>query len=191
MLHWAAAENNVNLCRQLIQFRADPLAQDDFGRTPLQCARDAGHPEVAHSLLELLPPSSAALSPSFHGPRGLAVEAADCPRSGCRATDDPLSELGGADLPPGLEQVVQRIDRCGWQNIRWAKGFTALHMAAKEDCARLCARFLAQGANPWAQDDLGRTAFDYAREFGSAGALAQLEGQAGRGTASQSGALPE
>ncbi|CAK0865854.1 unnamed protein product, partial [Prorocentrum cordatum] len=173
MLHWAAAENNVDLCRQLMHLRADPLAQDDFGRSPLQCAREAGHSGVERYFLEeLRSTSTGAASPS--------LRAVDEPQSGCRAASIELPVPREADLPPALEQIVQRIDQYGWQNVGWAKGFTALHMAAKEDCAGLCARFLAQGADPWARDDSGRTAFDYAREFGSAGALAQLYGAAPR-----------
>lgn len=61
--------------------------------------------------------------------------------------------------------------------MQWARGFTLLHWAAKNNIPELCARFLYQGADPHQKDVTGRSALDYAREQDppSLEALAQLE----------------
>ena len=59
--------------------------------------------------------------------------------------------------------------------MQWARGFTLLHWAAKHDAADLCARFLAQGADPYHKDDSGKSAFDYANDKRAVNAIAQLE----------------
>jgi len=57
----------------------------------------------------------------------------------------------------------------------WARGFTLLHWAAKNDMPDLCAHFMFQKANPEHRDDAGKTALEYARDTNSRGALEQLQ----------------
>lgn len=86
-----------------------------------------------------------------------------------------------SDIPPAFLQVMEDIDRVGWESVRWTRGFTLLHWAAKMDLPDLCNRFLLQGAERSAQDDCGKSPLDLAREAGSNAALAVLQhGPTGR-----------
>eukprot|EP00929_Paragymnodinium_shiwhaense_P014272 TRINITY_DN12216_c0_g1_i7.p1 TRINITY_DN12216_c0_g1~~TRINITY_DN12216_c0_g1_i7.p1 ORF type:complete len:1796 (-),score=493.68 TRINITY_DN12216_c0_g1_i7:100-5487(-) len=152
MLHWASAKGNTPLCAYLVRLDADPLQIDDEGRTPVDCAMDAGHQDTAR-YLRLAAPHDDALG-------GSAASASD--RGHQRV------------IPDNYLKVMSEIDRIGWNKMQWARGFTLLHWAAKHDYADLCARFMAQGADPGHKDDTGKDALEYARERGSRAAEAQL-----------------
>jgi len=51
-LHDAAWQGHAEVVRILLRYGADPLALDGEGRTALDCARKAGHGEVARILEE-------------------------------------------------------------------------------------------------------------------------------------------
>merc|ERR1719163_2467191 len=78
-------------------------------------------------------------------------------------------------IPEAYVKVIDQIEKLGWEKMVWARGFTLLHWAAKNDRADLCAHFLFQKADPNHKDDGGRSAFDYATDAGSKAALEQLQ----------------
>jgi len=47
VLHWAAAQGRRDLCELLLQAEADPLHEDEEGRTALDCALEWGHQTTA------------------------------------------------------------------------------------------------------------------------------------------------
>lgn len=75
--------------------------------------------------------------------------------------DDAVVELS---VPEAYLKIMENIDNNGWETIQWARGFTLLHWAAKNNRTDLCIRFLRQGADPNSTDDKGRTPADYATQ---------------------------
>merc|ERR1712232_837431 len=79
------------------------------------------------------------------------------------------------EIPAKYMPVVKKIAEDGWEKVKWANGFTLLHWAAKKGSADLCARFIAQRADPGHRDDTGRNALDYAKENDHLAVLAELD----------------
>lgn len=77
-------------------------------------------------------------------------------------------------LPDGYREVLQQIERSGWESVEWERGFTLLHWAAKHDRAELCRWLLQQGADEQAADASGQSAVDYALTGGCEEARAAL-----------------
>eukprot|EP00928_Gymnodinium_smaydae_P027343 TRINITY_DN21177_c0_g8_i1.p1 TRINITY_DN21177_c0_g8~~TRINITY_DN21177_c0_g8_i1.p1 ORF type:complete len:2039 (+),score=538.32 TRINITY_DN21177_c0_g8_i1:109-6117(+) len=198
MLHWAAGKGDTALCRYLVELDADVNAQDDSTKTPLTCAREAGHLETVEALRQLSKRSerTQALGAPLSPPRaqlalggGIADNNDDETASSdasVASSSRPPSKGGGGGFPDGYLQVIKQIDQVGWANMQWARGFSLLHWAAKRDMPELCARFMFQGASPFHKDDTGRNSLDYAREHGSLNALSQLQ----RGAPATLPALP-
>merc|ERR1712087_1027961 len=65
------------------------------------------------------------------------------------------STLAKDTLPASYVAVMDKIDRVGWNNMQWAKGFTLLHWAAKKGNVELVRRFIGQRADPQHRDDTG------------------------------------
>lgn len=153
---------------QLDQVQRAPL--------PLKSAQEERPPELRR--LTLPPPAVGQKDSVAVGSRaGRAVSFA----APLAAPDDPAddSSLHGAVrvIPEAYAKVIEQIASVGWDRMQWARGFTLLHWAAKNNIPELCARFLFQGADPHQTDVTGRSAFDYAWEQDppSCEALAQLE----------------
>jgi uncharacterized protein len=53
-LHYAAETGNVETCKFLVSKGADPSKRDAYGRTPADCARDAGQSECAAALASIM-----------------------------------------------------------------------------------------------------------------------------------------
>lgn len=68
--------------------------------------------------------------------------------------------------PPTLREAVQHVAREGWNTITWAKGYTALHLAAGLGRSEAIPLLLALNADPGAVDRRGRTALDVAQDCG-------------------------
>merc|ERR1711971_884668 len=85
MLHWAAGKGKADFCSYLIDLEADPHAQDCDGRTPLDCARQAGHGKLQ---AQLLAPSGAGMLSSFPAEGGSVPS-----KRGARRTHEPRETL--------------------------------------------------------------------------------------------------
>jgi len=187
MLHWAAEKDNADLCQYLISLKADPNARDGKDRIPLDCAVSHGA-NLAQAVLQ-------GQKIEMNLERGLSLstrqsrvmnprESMDVPATfmsfldAMSASSDTLhsqvSEKAANAIPDTYLKVIEDIDTQGWQQMSWARGYTLLHWAAKNDMPDLCARFMWQKADPEHRDDGGRSALDYAREAQSRSAEMQL-----------------
>eukprot|EP00931_Biecheleriopsis_adriatica_P079294 TRINITY_DN5269_c0_g1_i1.p1 TRINITY_DN5269_c0_g1~~TRINITY_DN5269_c0_g1_i1.p1 ORF type:complete len:1210 (+),score=328.81 TRINITY_DN5269_c0_g1_i1:460-3630(+) len=172
MLHWAASKGKVNLCHHLVSLNADPEARDKHGRTALDCAEEGGHMQAADMLKSRIRNrllgrlSSRSRSDLSLSAAALSTAPTTKPRSSTRRKS--------VMLPETYLPVLEEIDRVGWQNMTWARGFTLLHWAAKNDAPELVDKFISQGADPLQADDSGKTALDYARDSGSLAVVAAL-----------------
>jgi len=175
-----------------VHLSADLEASDKNARSPLDCARDAGHDETAALLQDLmnrprevqtLSSFVASQSPGINGQAGNS----HTDSTGLMDTESTISAAESRSIPEAYMKVMEQIDQMGWHQMQWARGFTLLHWAAKNDHPELCARFLFQGADPSVKDDSGRSALDYAKAYGSDAALAELE----RGPAAELPAKPD
>merc|ERR1719219_1219971 len=102
----------------------------------------------------------------------------------------PISPEKRSSLPAAYLDVMQQIDRSGWDKMQWANGFTLLHWAARSGDLELCRRFLSQRADPNHRDDAGRSAVDYAQAGGHTAAIAELRAAAAASTDNAAPALP-
>lgn len=66
-LHYAAETGNVDTCKFLVLKGADPNKRDAYGRTPADCARDAGQAECAAAFSSMTSTSTAITTPSAQG----------------------------------------------------------------------------------------------------------------------------
>lgn len=189
MLHWSADKGYADLCRYLVQLDADPGARDIKDRDPIDIARNAGHSNVASLLEDLLsqPRETISLS-TFSRPQGTEGQEArrkEFARDRVRTTmsfGDNQSEVSShrssvesaKAIPEAYVKVMEQIEKIGWEKMQWARGFTLLHWAAKNDMPDLVARFMYQKGNPNHRDDNGRSAIDYARDHVARAALARL-----------------
>jgi len=78
-------------------------------------------------------------------------------------------------IPHEFLEVQQQLDKVGWDQMTWKRGFSLLHWAAQQNDPELCAHFMNLGADPNDRDDDGKNAFDHAKEHHAAAALAELE----------------
>ena len=62
-LHYAAETGAAEACRFLVARGADPAARDAYGRTPADCARDAGQDACAAAFASFEPPKASAALP--------------------------------------------------------------------------------------------------------------------------------
>jgi hypothetical protein len=75
------------------------------------------------------------------------------------------------------DDIIDRIEQVGWNNLSWIDGFTALHWAAEHSKLDLVAYLLNHRADPNEEDDNHKTAFDYAAK--SEITLSRLRGSSG------------
>jgi len=62
-LHYIAETGHIEVCRFLVSKGADPHKRDAYGRTPADCARDAGQEECAAAFASLTAAKPAVMSP--------------------------------------------------------------------------------------------------------------------------------
>ena len=156
-LHVAAATNQVEAVRQLLELGADLAARTSTGLTPLAVARQRGH-EAAATLLseaEALPDLSAAVA------AGDLAEATACLQDATRPPVDVLSRLlfvaterqdagmVGALIAAGADANVEIRHLAGERPAM----LTPLQFAARAGCADVARALLVVGADP----NAGRT----------------------------------
>ncbi|CAE7475118.1 ANKRD52 [Symbiodinium natans] len=107
ILHWAAMEGRLEICRRLLAAGADPFCEDERGWTPLDCAEEAGEAEVCNLLLH----------------HGSSADAQDALHPVLAAAVTAVENYGWQAVHEG---------RCEWTALHWAasEGNKAL-------CARL------------------------------------------------------
>jgi len=189
MLHWAAEKGYRDICLYLVELGADVNKIDKQARTPVEYAQKNGHIQVVdafHEIMDRPNPrretvllSSFGVNPLIRSPhrKSTVQEGQGLPTASDNETSDGDSSLGGIEqrsIPQSYVKVMDQIYQFGWDKMQWARGFTLLHWAAKNDRPELCSLFLTQGADAMARDDDGWTPFDYAREHGAFGALTAL-----------------
>ncbi|CAE7777822.1 ANKRD52 [Symbiodinium pilosum] len=151
ILHWAAMEGRLEICRRLLAAGADPFCEDERGWTPLDCAEEAGETEVCNLLLA-------------HGSTAEDAEPGQASYS---------DETG--TMHPVLAAAVTAVEKYGWQAVHEGrKEWTALHWAASDGNSALCARLLSHDADPAQVDQAGCSALDYARKAGHRSTLEVL-----------------
>merc|ERR1712129_17217 len=161
-------------------FAASDLTRPATVRPPLLRPSAAERPVAAgRKLSEFEPFSARGVRADIHRASepiiGRSVSAnLDSPRA--------LSAEKRASLPASYLDVMQQIDRVGWDKMQWAHGFTLLHWAARSGDVELCRRFLAQRGDPNHCDDAGRSAIDYAQTGGHAAVIAELRTAAAAST---------
>jgi len=78
-----------------------------------------------------------------------------------------VRSLGNAEeLPTAYAEVLELVERDGWDAVNWQKGFTILHWAAQHGKAELCTRLMSLRGSPYAAAESGKTPIDLAREAG-------------------------
>jgi len=103
------------------------------------------------------------------------------------------------DIPSVYVSAIAAVERYGWETVHGGENeWTALHWAAAEGRASICARLLDCAADPCQPDNLGRSALDYAHEADDEATLqvllegaAQWEGHAAEQKEELSGAESE
>lgn len=174
ILHWAASEGRAGICLRLLAARADPLIRDDNGKSPLDYARQAGGGDdgdawniLAEAITE--DGNAEALVASKQPPRlpvlnlaaAQAITAGD-PQACSETVQDSPDEL---PVPDVYASAIAAVERYGWETVHGGEAvWTALHWAASEGRASICARLLECNADPSQPDNLGRSALDYAHE---------------------------
>lgn len=179
MLHWAAQKDKPELCRYLIDMDADPSGRDAQRRTPL----DFAEKHQASQALRILEEHVSHHRGSVHQGNGVGAALARAsirPSLSHGASQDSLevhsnASSGPKPIPEGYLKVISQIDNLGWDKMEWARGFTLLHWASKNDRADLCAHFLFRKADPEHRDHQGKNAIDYASQHGSRAALELLQ----------------
>mmetsp|Transcript_30016 Transcript_30016/g.82354 ORF Transcript_30016/g.82354 Transcript_30016/m.82354 type:complete len:328 (-) Transcript_30016:6-989(-) len=115
-------------------------------------------------------PSFSLECPSWSG-RPEAYEAAH--HRGAEAWTDTSSE----PIPPVYAMALDAVERFGWSAVHPGEPeWTALHWAAAQGCADICARLLQCDADPLLPDTGGFAALDYARAAGHVSATRVLLG---------------
>lgn len=172
VLHWAAAEDRMDICVRLLGCHADPLVLDDQGRSALDCAQDAGTGGAWRVLSKAMDAQSTPAESSFESFTAENAHDAHQPAAHIRTTECYSKALStsaddASSIPPVYIAAINAVQRFGWIAVHHGEPeWTALHWAASKGRADLCAQLLACKAPPDFQDNIGRTAIDYAKESG-------------------------
>jgi len=71
-------------------------------------------------------------------------------------------------IPAVYQSAIAMVEHYGWQDVHDAgPEWTALHWAASEGRADVCARLLAAAGDPNMHDHAGRSAMEYAQAAGN------------------------
>jgi ankyrin repeat protein len=151
-LHVAAATNQVDAARRLLELGADPLARTSTGLTPLAVARQRRHEATA----ALLSASAAPADVSAAVAAGNAAEAKECLQAAAPPHVDVLSRLlfvateqrdaamAGALLAAGAQPDVRIRHLAGERPAM----LTPLQFAARAGCVDVARVLLGAGADP-------------------------------------------
>lgn len=176
VFHWAAAEGRRDICLKLLTAHADPRRLDDQGRSPLDCAREAGHAELWSMLARY--PTNNAIEPSVGASNPELVPASSSvpPRESLQDQTTAVQSPSVVAIPPVYATAIAAVEHYGWHAVHspGEAQWTALHWAASEGRADLCQRLLRCRADPRQPDDTGRTPLDHALERGHKVALRAL-----------------
>ncbi|CAE7611571.1 ANKRD52 [Symbiodinium sp. CCMP2592] len=77
ILHWAAMEGRLEICRRLLAAGANPFCEDERGWTPLDCADEAGEVEVSNLLVAHAPDADLGQGGAMHPVLAAAVTAVE------------------------------------------------------------------------------------------------------------------
>lgn len=151
------------------EWQALDLADSNL-RTEATQLRQAREALSSQSLVQGVPLPWQAPSPQQCGraaPLDPAVPELDAGRTPCYtgARSLPLSQA----VPPVYESALRLVLQSGWEALHGANAgpcWSALHWAAAEGRVDVVELLLRSGANLYHQDELGKTAMDYAREYG-------------------------
>lgn len=168
VLMLAAALGLPEVVSQLLQAGANLQVQDAQGLTPLHCAALYGFTERDRSRLMALLDA-------------LLLAGAD-PHRAANNGATPLLLLLGARTEPGtpsnedvlLAGLERLLDEEVQLDVRDARGYGPLHLAAQHGLQRVALRLLQAGADPLACDNAGRTPRDLAQLRGYVEIAAQL-----------------
>lgn len=193
VLHWAASEDQAEVCLRLLAARADPCCQDDLGRSALDCARVAGATNAwcvlagavaySESARRATPVLLASPLNAMQTSRSVAVGALGAGLSPVPAVGSDVCSTRKlvkrvpslSFLPPVYSAAVVAVETYGWQTIHGgALEWTAFHWAAQQGRADVCERLLRCQADPRQADHLGLSALDYARTAGHEATLRVL-----------------
>lgn len=161
VLHWAASEDRADLCLRLLGARADPLRADDQGLSALDYAQQAAGNRQARSAgsgdEDEHPSAWRVLVEALQQGDGSGCESPSC--------DEYTDGDDGLPVPPVYAAAIAAVERYGWETVHGGDfEWTALHWAAAEGRAAICARLLRCSADPGQPDNLGRSALEYAHE---------------------------
>lgn len=151
-LHVAAATNQIDAVKQLLELGADRAARTSTGLTPLAVARQRGHEAATTSLSEAgaSPDLSAAVAAGDHAMATACLENTRRPpvdvlgRLLFVATERQDAGMAGALLSAGADPNVQIRHLAGEQPAM----LTPLQFAARAGCADVARALLASGADP-------------------------------------------
>jgi len=96
-------------------------------------------------------------------------------------SNNPSVDVDDRPIPSVYLSAIAMVEHYGWQEVHdCGPEWTALHWAASEGRADVCARLLAATANPLLPDHAGRSPLDYARAAGDRTVFEMLARAAGR-----------
>lgn len=68
-----------------------------------------------------------------------------------------------AMVPPEYKKALEKVERRGWHNTQWDRGYTLLHWAARTGSLDLCKFFIvSESADPYKEDERGLKPKDHA-----------------------------
>lgn len=193
-VHLGIKGGHAEVCRFLMEARADPQEALDFGVTPLQLAAE-GHQEVLRLLLSDLAGDGEALRRALAGRqgdgRGAWLVACSNGQLLCARELRDAAEAQGIDLSKEEDRTKRKamtlaalgghLEMCKWlletgsdvkerDSCQW----TPLHAASAEGHTEVVEWLLKQGADVSAVDEDGHTAHHLARRRGCAAVEALL-----------------
>jgi len=152
ILHWAAYKGNGSLCKYLMHLQGNPLAEASDRCTPIMLAKLCEQQDVLRELESQPERRRSKLEITHHH-----------------------FQRKGIPIPNAYRRVVEQIEERGWSEMEWARNYTLLHWAAKNNRADLCSHFMYRRADPNARDDQSKSAFDYAQDNKCAAALRVMQ----------------
>lgn len=192
LMHLAAKKNNADLINYLYESNAKLELQmvDDFGRKPVDCCNKNMKDSVYNLLLKLMDTvdkddemekkyeafknarkseiaerkskkesSKMELKMMMKNPeiaKGEGIKEEH--NTGCNMDEVEMM------APPEYKKVCKIVAKGGWNNVKWPKGQTLLHWAARKGHEDICKYLIFEfDANPTTEDDKGKTPIDMAK----------------------------
>lgn len=159
-LHVAAAEGQDEMVRWLLAHEANPLAQDQNGKTPADYAKSQGHPQTGQIILDyiqLLKDEQQAINTGDIGALQRLLS-----QDGREYTVlHIMVEIGST------QRVADEISAGANVNARTLNGITPLHKCVVSRKIEICQLLLNAGADVNARDIYNNTPLYYAISFGN------------------------